>query len=142
MKVTIDYSGNFFTRNPIGPFHRNQYDLIREVGEVAVEAARERAPVSGGSHRVVWKAIGMDTMVRSGSLRDSIAFRPKRASRGARFIGRGIVVQGARGYEPVRVYGARASQKTRHMWRAASVARAWVKGNQDRIGRLLLRNVT
>lgn len=143
LKFSVELKGSFFTGNPVGMLHRNQYDVIEEVGTVAVEAAKERAPVSTmGSHRVTWKYIGFSRVVPSGSLRSSIAFRPKRASRyGAKFIGRGTVVQGAVPYNYVRIYGARASRKTRHMWRAAAVARAWVDGNRGRVGTLLIRGM-
>lgn len=127
MKVQVEFHGVFFQSNPIGRFHRNQYDVITEAGEVAVDLARSQLQPGHG--------------YLSGDLHDSIAFRPVRASRGTSFAARGVVVAGTRGFEPVRRYGRKIEQKYSYMRRAAAMARSWVSSNGGRIAAKLIEGL-
>ena len=118
LRVTVDYHGPFFSRNPIGQFHRNQYDVIGEVGEVAAGNARMQLQPGHG--------------YLSGDLHDSILFRNLRASRGLSFGARGTVVAGTRGFEPVRFYARKIDKKYGYMRISAAMTRSYVASNLSR----------
>jgi hypothetical protein len=128
VKVDVSYHGPFFTRNPVGQFHRNQYRVLKDVGEIAKDMAQ--AQLFPGHGYV------------TGELHDSIRMRPERAYRGTTFVGRAVVNAGSRGHEPVRRYGKKIEARYHFMRRARTEAQSWVSGNVGRIAAELVRDLT
>jgi len=127
--ITVTTSGFFFTGNPVGYVHIAMYADMKEVTEVGASAAANALSVGHGvlgySHNVVWKSAGLNERIPSGYLRDSIEPRLVKASRGRFFKSRGVVVQGARGYEPVRVFGWKIDKKYHYMNAGARAAQSY-----------------
>ena len=128
VEVVVTTKGFFFRGNPVGSIHMSIYDALQEAAEVGASAAATQLTVGHGvlpyAHKVYVKGTYYD--VPPGALRDSIEPRLVKAGRWAVWTGRASVIQGARGYEPVRAYGWVINRKYRYMFRAAAAAQAFV----------------
>jgi len=111
--LTVTTSGFFFTGNPVGWVHMSIYDMLADVSAVGGSAAAGQLSPGHG--------------VLTGNLQASITPRLVKASRGAIFKGRAAVIQGAKGYEPVRRYGAKIERKYKYMAPAARAAEAYAE---------------
>jgi len=127
VEVVITKSGFFFRGNPVGSIHKSIYDALEEATEAGASAAASQLSVGHGvlpyAHDVYIN--GTPHSVGAGALRASIEPRLVKAGRFAVWTGRAAVIQGARGYEPVRVYGGKVNRKYRYMYRAAAAAQAF-----------------
>ena len=145
--IVVSTSGFFFTGNPVGFVHISMYDDAEDVVQAAAAAAASSLSVGRGvlghSHKTTWKSAGLSEVIPSGYLRDSIEPRFVKAGRGRYFKARAAVIQGARGYEPVRVFGWKIDKKYHYMNAAARAAQSYAdahaSGWAERIARGLNR---
>lgn len=99
--VEVETSGFFFRGNPVGRLHLNMYGVLRDLGQIGVEAAQSRLFPEHG--------------YVTGNLHDSIRARPERMTRGMNPVGRLVIIQGMKGYELVRRYGRKVEAKYHHI---------------------------
>jgi hypothetical protein len=126
--VRVTYHGNFFSRNPVGQFHRNAYRVVEDVTEIAASAAASQlAPEHG---------------YLTGALQESIAPRLVKAGRSPVFRGRGRVIAGSRGHEPVRRYAGKIERKYHFLARAARAAQSWADSHSGHIAAMLAKDVS
>jgi len=127
VEVVITKSGFFFRGNPVGSIHKSIYDALQEATEAEASAAASQLSVGHGvlpyAHDVYIN--GTPHNVPAGALQASIEPRLVKAGRFAVWTGRASVIQGARGYEPVRVYGGKVNKQYRYMYRAAAAAQVF-----------------
>jgi len=115
LEITVTGSGFFFTGNPVGWVHMSIYDMLQEVAEVGASAAASQLYPGHG--------------VLTGELQASITPQLSIASRRAIFKGRARVIQGARGFEPVRYYGWKIEKKYKYMTPAARAAESYASSH-------------
>ncbi len=111
VEVIVTKTGLFFTGNPSGAVHMSIYDALQELAQVGASAAASELVVGHG--------------LLTGSLQASIEPRLVQSGRTPVFRGRASVIEGARGYEPVRRYGGKINKKYHYMNRAAGAAAAY-----------------
>lgn len=128
ISVHVTTHGFFFRGNPVGSIHMSIYDALQEMAEVGASAAATQLTEGHGllpyAH-MVSVGSGRSYEVPPAALQKSIEPRLVKAGRGAVFKGRARVIQGAKGFEPVRMYGGKINQKYRYMYRAAAAAQAF-----------------
>lgn len=127
--VTVTTSGFFFRGNPAGYVHIRMYDDIDEAMQIGVSAAANQLQPGHG--------------FLTGRLQASLAARYMKAYRGGTFKSRGVVIQGAKGYELVRFYGWKIDRRYHYMNAAARAAQSYADAHSaqwaDRIARGLNR---
>ena len=131
VEVIVTTSGFFFRGNPVGSVHMSLYDALEEMAEVGASAAASQLTPGHGLlpyPHTVYLPGGRRAEVQAGALQASIEPRLVHAGRLAIFRGRAYVIQGARGFEPVRLYGRKIDRKYRYMYRAAAAAQAFANG--------------
>jgi len=116
--LTVTTSGFFFTGNPVGWVHMSIYDMLADVSAVGGSAAAGQLSPGHG--------------VLTGNLQASITPQLSYANRRATWTGRARVIQGARGYAPVRRYGAKVERKYKYMAPAARAAEAYAESRASR----------
>lgn len=128
VEVIITKHGFFFTGNAVSAVHMSIYDALMELATVGASAAASELSVGHGvlpyPHMVNLPG-GRHAEVRAGALQASIEPRMVKAGRTPIFRGRASVIQGAKGYEPVRLYGGKINKLYRHMYRGAAGAQAY-----------------
>lgn len=134
IELKVVTSGFMFTPKAVGSVHRSIYDAMFDAATVAASAAAGELHVGHGvlpyAHKV-WIPGGRSAVVPAGALQASI--EPRRKVRHTRsggiWTGLAHVIQGARGFEPVRFYGAKVNKLYRHMYRGQAAGSAYASAH-------------
>lgn len=133
IEIRVTTSGFLFTPKAVASVHRSIYDALDDVATAAASAAAGELYVGHGvlpyAHKVSLGG-GRYAEVQAGALQASIEPRRKiRHTGGVVWTGQSYVIQGGRGFEPVRMYGAKINKLYRQMYRGGAAGQAYANAN-------------
>lgn len=140
IEIRVTTSGVLFKPKAIASVHRSIYDALFDAATAAASAAAGELYIGHGvlpyPHDVSWGPLG-PFLMPAAALQRSIEPRRKvrHTSRGLIWSGWTYVIQGAKGYDPVRFYGWKINKKYRHMYRGQAAGEAYARANGFQWGR-------